>query len=69
MFLKQCDVTQHWDRNRTNKYFSPSHITLAAKLLHLLSLSCGFMPATASKIFARNSWGGGWDILGDWCHR
>lgn len=55
MFLKQYGVTQHWDRDRINKYFSSFHITLFARLLYLLSLSSSFMPAAASGIFARSS--------------
>lgn len=56
MFLKKYGVTQHRDRDRINKYFSPFfHITLFARLLYLLSLSSSFMPAAASRIFARSS--------------
>lgn len=56
MFLKQCGVTHHWDRDRANNYF-PSLITFIAKLLQLLSLSRRFIPAAARSIFARNNRG------------
>lgn len=44
MFLKQCGVTQHGDRQRINNYFSPFLITCVAKLLQLLRLSRRFIP-------------------------